>query len=242
MKIVITTSWDDGHPLDTKLAEVLTEFGIRGTFYVTPNNRELPVIRNSDLRVLSDNFEIGAHTLTHPNLRLLDERELKKEIYGSKIRLEDIVGRPVNMFCYPGGRYSAKVRRHVIESGFIGARTTRMIHVDVSRDYWLLPTTAYCNCYPTWIWFRHCLKTANWGGLLYLSHIGLAASWNEVACGLFDIILKRGGVWHLWGHSWEIEKLNLWDDLRMVLKTVSQRKGVMYLSNGELVQMLLGRK
>jgi hypothetical protein len=31
---------------------------------------------------------------------------------------------------------------------------------------------------------------------------------------LFDRVLKEGGVWHLFGHSWQIEEMGLWDDLK----------------------------
>ena len=30
----ITTSWDDGHPLDLRVAELLAKYGLQGTFYV----------------------------------------------------------------------------------------------------------------------------------------------------------------------------------------------------------------
>ena len=30
----MTTSWDDGHPLDYRIAEMLQEYGLRGTFYI----------------------------------------------------------------------------------------------------------------------------------------------------------------------------------------------------------------
>lgn len=30
----ITTSWDDGHPLDLRVAELLSEYHLQGTFYV----------------------------------------------------------------------------------------------------------------------------------------------------------------------------------------------------------------
>lgn len=32
-QLIITTSWDDGHPLDLKIAELLDKYGINGTFY-----------------------------------------------------------------------------------------------------------------------------------------------------------------------------------------------------------------
>ncbi len=40
--------------------------------------------------------------------------------------LEDALGRPVEMFCYPKGRYTQRVRQAVVDCGFLGARTTHV--------------------------------------------------------------------------------------------------------------------
>ena len=40
-KIVVTTSWDDGHILDLKLSNLLTKYNIKGTFYLSPKDREI---------------------------------------------------------------------------------------------------------------------------------------------------------------------------------------------------------
>ena len=37
---IITTSWDDGHPLDFKLAELLNKYNLKGTFYIPRSNAE----------------------------------------------------------------------------------------------------------------------------------------------------------------------------------------------------------
>ncbi|MBA3916856.1 MAG: hypothetical protein H0X25_24030 [Acidobacteriales bacterium] len=55
---------------------------------------------------------------------------------------------------------------------------------------------------------------------------------------LFDRVLARGGVWHLWGHPWELDELNLWDQLAQVLDHVAHREGVLYLNNNQLVRYL----
>jgi hypothetical protein len=34
LETYITTSWDDGHPSDLRVAELLIKHGLRGTFYV----------------------------------------------------------------------------------------------------------------------------------------------------------------------------------------------------------------
>lgn len=50
--------------------------------------------------------EIGAHTLSHPVLSRLSLREQRREILTSKLRLEQILGRPVHSFSYPFGGLS----------------------------------------------------------------------------------------------------------------------------------------
>lgn len=46
---------------------------------------------------------IGSHTLTHPILTTLEAAEVEREICGSRELLEQRLGRPVELFCYPNG-------------------------------------------------------------------------------------------------------------------------------------------
>ncbi len=48
-------------------------------------------------------IEIGAHTLTHPVLAVLSPAEQRREIEGSRQRLERMTGRPIESFAYPFG-------------------------------------------------------------------------------------------------------------------------------------------
>jgi len=235
-RTIVTTSWDDGHPMDLKLADLLSEFGIQATFYVAPYNRERAVLAASDLRALSEHFEIGAHTMTHPDLTRLYARDLKNEIGGSKSELEGVIGAPLRMFCYPKGRHNRRVRNAVMNAGFLGARTMREFFLNPGRDVWQMATTISVFPLPSWIRFRHELRTVNWRGLRALWRSGIGTSWVELACGLFEEVLEHGGVWHFWGHSWEIEEYDLWDSLRTVLSAVAHREGVSYLTNSHLVK------
>ena len=54
--------------------------------------------------VASGGIELGAHTRTHPILSSVASTEaLVDEIAGSKRRIEEQLGRPVDHFCYPNG-------------------------------------------------------------------------------------------------------------------------------------------
>ena len=235
---MVTTSWDDGHPMDLKLANLLSEFGIKGTFYVAPHNTQRTAIGVQDLQELSKRFEIGAHTLSHAKLPNLSDNDLEEEICDSKIELENILGTSVHMFCYPWGKYNRRVRQAVVSARFIGARTTKEFYLNLGTDLYQMPTTIQCFPLPTWIRLRHEIITRNWHGLREFSAIGFRKSWVQLANCFFNSVLINGGVWHLWGHSWEIEEHNLWADLRVVLEGVANREGVSYFTNTQVIQQL----
>lgn len=71
----------------------------------TPRKDQGRCLSQKKLKLLSkDNlFEIGSHSLTHPHLSQLSLKRQRKEILGSKKRLEKITAKPVNFFSYPFG-------------------------------------------------------------------------------------------------------------------------------------------
>src|SRR5258708_39507474 len=103
----ITTSWDDGHPLDLRVAELLTKHRISGTFYI-PRIAENETMSAVHIRQLSLAFEVGAHTLHHADLTRATEQQAWQEIAGSKAWLEDNIGQPRPMFCPPNGKDSRR--------------------------------------------------------------------------------------------------------------------------------------
>ncbi len=54
--------------------------------------------------LLEQGFELGAHTITHPDCGRIGGAEATREITGSKAQLEAEVGTPVRYFAYPFGR------------------------------------------------------------------------------------------------------------------------------------------
>lgn len=82
-----------------------------------------------ELRALQGDglVEIGAHTVTHPQLSALPVPEQQAEIRQSRALLSEVTGREVVSFAYPyGGRgdYTADTVRLVAEAGFTSACTT----------------------------------------------------------------------------------------------------------------------
>jgi peptidoglycan-N-acetylglucosamine deacetylase len=233
----VTTSWDDGDPLDLKLAEVLRSRDVNGTFYVPLQAYRREILSHSRMRALThEGFEIGAHSVSHKILRGLSHRELAAEIAPCKPALEDILGSEVRMFSYPQGRYDANAVRVLKEAGYAGARTVRMLSTRMDFDRFEMPTTVQSFPHPPFTYFRNAAKAGNVEGLRTCLSEGFGLrNWVVLGKRLFDLVLENGGVWHLYGHSWELEKLRLWDDLAELLDYVSRRPGVSYVANSELV-------
>jgi peptidoglycan/xylan/chitin deacetylase (PgdA/CDA1 family) len=72
---------------------------------------------------LAAGHEIGSHSMTHPNLRLLSPADAREEIVASKKLLEDRFGVQVRDFCYPYGAWNDSVRDAVAEAGYRTACT-----------------------------------------------------------------------------------------------------------------------
>ncbi|MBZ5679773.1 MAG: polysaccharide deacetylase family protein [Acidobacteriia bacterium] len=238
-RVVVTTSWDDDAASGMRVAELLGERGLRGTFYVpTGQLNGGSRFTSGNLRTLCGNgFEIGAHTISHRILPDLTPAELVQEVGGCKAILEQMLGQEVTTFCYPRGRFNPQVVAEVQRAGYRGARTTRMLCSDAAFSPLEMPTTV--QAYP----HTRSNYVRNLGRLGGVSALARSAAdllwfdnWLQLGKKLFDRTVRDGGVWHVYGHPWEIEKLNLWSQLEEILDYVSHRDGVTYLTNAQLLQ------
>jgi peptidoglycan/xylan/chitin deacetylase (PgdA/CDA1 family) len=229
-QVIVTTSWDDGHKLDLKLAQLLLKYNIKGTFYISPENHEMTPesrIGINQIKKLSENFEIGAHTMTHPVLSKISNIVARQEIVESKKMLENILSNHVISFCYPGGDYKLVHKKIVEEVGFKLARTVDRFCIDPGDDCFAIPTTVHA--------YRH------WSdAILIFKKLGMEhflrnyLNWDELAVSMFNEVEREGGVFHLWGHSWEIEENKDWERLEKVFKHISNRPKVKYVTNGQI--------
>jgi peptidoglycan/xylan/chitin deacetylase (PgdA/CDA1 family) len=70
-------------------------------------------------------LEIGSHTVSHPILTTTGDDELRRELRESRARIEEELGRTVDLFCYPNGSFDERVRRETEQAGYACAVTTR---------------------------------------------------------------------------------------------------------------------
>jgi peptidoglycan/xylan/chitin deacetylase (PgdA/CDA1 family) len=87
-------------------------------------------LNNAMLMSLAANslVTIGSHTVSHPSLAELDDRELDNELIKSKEILEKIISRKVEHFCYPyGSAENCNTREFFAASKIYKSATTTII-------------------------------------------------------------------------------------------------------------------
>ncbi len=83
-------------------------------------------------------IEFGSHTVTHPDLACLTHREAEREMQDSKQMIQERIGRGVEVFAYPYGRY-APWTVDLAREHFSGACSTILGKVTSEADSALLP-------------------------------------------------------------------------------------------------------
>ena len=132
-------TFDDGFAdFDIAWAE-LTQRGLAATLYVTAGTigarsawlapldaGELPMLSRSQLLDLAaDGCEIGAHSMSHPELDCLTRPAAAAEIRDSKDVLEQALGGSVDTFAYPHGYHDRTVKTLVADAGYTSAAAVR---------------------------------------------------------------------------------------------------------------------
>lgn len=231
--MLFITSWDDGHPSDYRLAELLSKFHLKSTFFIPINNREgRPVLSNAAMRDLDREFEIASHTLDHFNLTKLLQNECRQQIVDGKTELEHILGHSVNGFCYPRGKWNSLTRQNVIEAGFTYARTTENLWLSDLVDNFLIPTTIQFFPHKKKTIIKNYIRYGNYGlRFKCLAKILNATSWFDSLLALIDEGTGNNSIVHVWGHSWEIEENSLWKQLELFFHHVIEKQPIVCTLN-----------
>ena len=89
---------------------------------------------------------IGCHSAHHLLLPRQEVEVQRGEVLGSKARLDRLLARPVEAFCYPFGAWDEITLAVVREAGFRAAVTVREAPVDHDDDALLLPRVEIGDC------------------------------------------------------------------------------------------------
>jgi peptidoglycan/xylan/chitin deacetylase (PgdA/CDA1 family) len=129
----IFLTFDDGFQnFYSQAFPVLENFFVKATLFpiagfigrssewdVLPRQNHLS--RSQIREIASHGHEIGSHSMTHADLRLLSRGDVERELLDSKHFLEDISGKPVTSLSFPFGSWSKRVWEIAQQLGYTQA-------------------------------------------------------------------------------------------------------------------------
>jgi peptidoglycan-N-acetylglucosamine deacetylase len=210
--IEISFSWDDGAVEDLKLAELSKKYEIPGIFFIPESNPERAVMNPVSIQELyREGFLIGAHTRSHVYLTKINPNLIENELLQGKIFLEKLLNTQIDNFCLPGGYYNSYIISECLKL-FKTVRTADTCYA--SKDYPIIK--------PTFHFYNRGLKSLMINSLRgdrrLLKYL-LTSKYHFQYFELLKDLLTKMDVSEdyfkvmIWGHSWEIERFELWEKL-----------------------------
>jgi peptidoglycan/xylan/chitin deacetylase (PgdA/CDA1 family) len=133
---LVALSFDDGMDDNHHVAlPILREYGVPATIYVATGliGKRNPWIdadagtrmmtEGELLEVAAAGLELGAHTVSHPDLSRMGMQECLREMVGSRDALNMLTGGQVRTFAYPFCKYGPEALAAAREAGFEAAVT-----------------------------------------------------------------------------------------------------------------------
>jgi len=235
---LFTTSWDDGHPLDVRIADTLEEFGFVGTFYASTGPEGRRLISDNSLARIGRNHELGVHGRTHTIFPELSREALAEEIHWAVEELARF-GSVGHVVAPPRGKIDGATRRFIGRLGF-AVRTGAIIGAAAVRGNSLEPTfQLYPHVRKTII--RNCLYRRRIPTATILLELAREDELRERSRRLLRAAATRQGYVHMWGHAADVERLDLWKALRGLLAMAADL-GLAGVSNSEAFDRLSHKK
>lgn len=222
-KKAITFSYDDGVTQDKRLVEILNKYGLKATFNI---NSELLGTENTLVRgggrvthnkimpeevaTVYAGHEVAAHTLTHPHLPPLPDEEVIRQVEEDRKKLSALVGYEVVGMAYPGGGMNNSDRVARLIKNHTGIKYARTI----SLGYSFLEQSDIYRYKPT------------------AFHLDFADNYR-LADEFFNS--ESEGIFYIWGHSYEFDIDDTWDEFEKFCKYISGREDIFYGTNKEIL-------
>jgi peptidoglycan/xylan/chitin deacetylase (PgdA/CDA1 family) len=127
----VAITFDDGYKDFYVYAyPILKKYNLAATMFVIINEVERPQgdrLSWNNIREMNNSgiISFGSHALgPEPLINLKSKDEVKRQIFDSKVALEENTCREVKLFSYPEGRFNTEIRELVVRSGYRAAVAT----------------------------------------------------------------------------------------------------------------------
>jgi peptidoglycan/xylan/chitin deacetylase (PgdA/CDA1 family) len=163
----VAITFDDAYEDVLQVKDFIKERGIRPTLFVIaskkPNRIELDTKRSimtkkQILSLVKDGWQIGCHTLTHPDMNTLSETEIEKEVVLSKKQLEKALGLRISYIAYPKGRYNRRILKAAERAKYKLGMTVKDGDISLKTHYLEIPRIGVDRTH-TFIEFKYLANT-----------------------------------------------------------------------------------
>ncbi len=222
----VTFSYDDGVTQDERLIEIFNKYGLKGTFNL--NSGRFGKLRNLEREgvIVTQNkiekadavrvyrgHEVAGHTVDHENLTRLADAEITKTVETDRLALSDIFGYEVVGMAYPGAGvvYDERTARVIRE-------TTGMRYARADDN------TERFDIGPDLFRYNPTMRQHNRFETLY-----------RLADEFIALTPSTPQVFYIWGHAYEFDINNSWDEMDRFCKYISARDDIFYGTNREVL-------
>lgn len=222
-----TLSYDDGTVFDKRLIELFNKYNVKATFNlnsqrmidsdenISVNGRRRRIGTNEYAELIKNtDHEIAVHTCNHPSLGTLPIASQVLEIINDRKNLEKFFGKIIRGMAYPNGTWavSDKTVEAVKAAQIEYARLTDPSHnFDLPENPLLLHPTCHHND----------------GKVFDLIDEFLNAQ-----------VERYANMFYLWGHSYEFDEKDNWEQIENILKKISGKDDVWYATNIEIIDYI----
>ncbi|MBO5356486.1 MAG: polysaccharide deacetylase family protein [Clostridia bacterium] len=224
-KKAITFSFDDGVTQDIRLIEILDKYGLKCTFNLNSeflglegtldrNGRTVrhDKIARNKIKEVYKNHEVAVHTLTHPFLPSLDEKEIIRQVENDRQNLSEICGYEVVSMAYPCGGENNDDRVAEIIRNNTGVRLARGLESTYNFDLQDNPL----RFKPTVYYIEDCL--------------------DEIVDRFLKLDSDKPQLLYIWGHSYEMDAEYIsWEKFEEICKRLSGHDDIFYGTNKDVL-------
>lgn len=223
---ILTFSFDDGVTQDIRLIELFDRYGLKGTFNLNSELLGKPgelcydvgrvdhnKVQPGDVKAIYAGHEVAVHTLTHPLLPAIEEEsEIVRQVEQDRLTLSELVGYEVLGMAYPCGGTNNDERVAEIIRENTGVQYARTI---TSTFSFAPPQGDLLRFDPTCHFLR--------------------AEPDAVTLAERFVNSEADGVqlFYVWGHSYELDLWQKWEEFEEFCRFVANRDDVLYLTNLE---------
>lgn len=201
----LTFSYDDGQIYDRRLVDIFNKYGMKATFHLnsgTLGKEEFVTVE--EVASLYEGHEVACHGVYHEYPTHLAKERIVQEFYQDRVALEKITDKMVRGCSYAFGEYNEEVTETLKRIGIIYSRT-------VEATGSLKVPTDFLHWHPS---CHH----------------------NDASEKLIHEFLNKPGymklpLLYIWGHSFEFERQQNWEQMEALCEKLSGQNDVWYTTN-----------